>query len=332
MTDTPHSDRPLLSLILITYKQEQTVAAALEAALAQTYSPLEIIVSDDASPDASFAVLQQVAAAYQGPHKLVVSRNERNLGIGGNLSHAVALSKGDMLVIAAGDDISVPQRCERIAQAWEAQGRRVDLIASNLIDLDEGGQTHEVMVPSDLGQYRSAADWLAERPYVIGAAQAWTRRLFERFGPLPQGVVAEDLIMVFRAICAGGAMRLDEPLVQYRRGGISRRVRAMSAQDTIRRLLSNNRHALVETKVLLNDARLAGCEGVVGPWLRSELALAEFIRDVFAAGSVVSKLGIAWRATGVPWGKRLRMLTYAAWPWVLAPVFGLKRAVSRRAT
>jgi glycosyltransferase involved in cell wall biosynthesis len=329
MTDTSSSARPLLSLILITYKQQQTVAAALQAALAQTYSPLEIIVSDDASPDNSLAVMQHIAAAYEGPHKLVLHRNERNLGIGANLSHAVSLSRGELVVVAAGDDISVPQRCERVAQTWEASGRQLDLIASNLIDLDEAGQTHEVMVPSDLGQYRSPADWLARRPHVIGAAQAWTRRLFDRFGPLPEGVVAEDLIMVFRAVCAGGAMRLDEPLVQYRRGGISRRVRAMSAQETIRRLLSNNRHALVEMSLLQQDARHAACLDVMGTWLDTELALAVFIRDVFAPGSVAHKVGVTLRASSVPWSKRLRMLTYAAWPWVLAPVFGLKRVFSR---
>jgi glycosyltransferase involved in cell wall biosynthesis len=322
-------DRPLLSMILITYKQQQTVEAALRAALAQTYSPLEIIVSDDASPDDSFDTLRRVAGGYQGPHKLVLHRNERNLGIGGNLSQAVALSSGELLVIAAGDDVSVPHRCERLAQAWEASGRKLDLIASNLVDLDEHGQTHAQMVPSDLGEYNTPADWLAKRPYVIGAAQAWTRRLFERFGPLPQGVVAEDLIMVFRAICAGGAVRLDEPLVQYRRGGISRRVRAMSAQDTIRRLLSNNCHALVEMSLLQQDARKANCEGVMRAWLDSELALARYIRDVFEAPRVRGKVGIALRAAGVPWSKRLRMLIYAAWPWLLAPWFGLKRMTAR---
>lgn len=331
MTNSPSNDRPLLTMMLITYKQEQTVAAALNSALTQTYSPLEIVVSDDASPDDSFVIMQKMISAYTGPHKIILNRNERNLGVGANLSHAVSLSSGEMLVVAAGDDISLPQRCERIAQAWEAQGRSVDLIASNLIDLDEAGQPHEVVVPSDLGQYRTPADWLNNRPHVIGAAQAWTRRLFNRFGPFPEGVVAEDLIMVFRAICAGGAIRLDEPLVHYRRGGISRRVRSTSAQDTIQRLLSNNRHALVEMRLLQEDARKADCLDVVGAWLDAETTLVMFVRDVFAAESVMSKVGLTLDASSISWSRRLRMLTYAAWPWVLAPMFGLKRLFAHNA-
>jgi glycosyltransferase involved in cell wall biosynthesis len=43
------SNRPLVSFVLLTYNQEKYVADALRAALNQTYSPLEIIISDDCS-------------------------------------------------------------------------------------------------------------------------------------------------------------------------------------------------------------------------------------------------------------------------------------------
>lgn len=326
---TEVNDRPLLSLVLITYNQQDTVAEAVTGALAQTYSPLEIIVSDDASTDASAARIQAALEGYSGPHRVIFNRNPRNLGIGANISHAVSLSKGEMIVIAAGDDVSLPTRCERIAQAWVQAGCRPDLVSSQLVDLDHQGQTHGVIVPTDLGAYRAVQDWLDRRPHVIGAAQAWTRRLFDRFGPLPSGVCAEDLIMVFRAICAGGCITIAEPLVKYRRGGLSGRVRALHAQDTIRRLLSNNRHALIEAALLKSDARVAGCENIVGPWLDREIALTEFIRNVFEAPDVGAKVMIAWRAHRVSGYKRMRMLTYAAWPWLLAPLFALKRIVAR---
>ena len=113
-------------------------------------------------------------------------------------------------------------------------------------------------MPSDLAAYTSLAQWAAQPPHVVGAAQAWTKRLVDRFGPLPPGTVAEDLVMVFRALGSGGAITLREPLVQYRRGGISRRRRKLYASDVIERLLKNNRHALVETEQMLKDARLMG--------------------------------------------------------------------------
>jgi glycosyltransferase involved in cell wall biosynthesis len=324
------TDRPLVSMLLLAYQQQDTIREALNAALAQTYMPLEIIVSDDASTDHTWAQIERTLEAYAGPHRVIRNRNETNLGIGAHISRMVALSQGELLFVAAGDDVSMPERCERVAAAWLAADRRPDLISSALVDLDAEGGTHAKITPADLSTYRSAADWLASPPYVVGAAQAWTRRLFDRFGPLPAGVVGEDLVMVFRAIVSGGAITLPEPLVQYRRGGISRRRRTLSAQDVIGRMLKSNRSSLVETRQLLADAGVAGQLAAVEPSLTAKLAREEFIRDVFAAGSFGSKLTRVSNAAAVPLSLRLRVFVYAACPGLLAPWFALKRRFARQ--
>ena len=51
---------------------------------AQIYSPFEIILSDDCSPDGTFKIMQEMVEAYKGPHEFVLNRNEENLGIGGH--------------------------------------------------------------------------------------------------------------------------------------------------------------------------------------------------------------------------------------------------------
>ena len=356
-TQAPGSDAargPLVSMLLIAYEQQATIGRAVRSALAQTYSPLEIVISDDASSDATFAAIQAEVADYDGPHRVVLNRNPQNLGIGAHLSHLVGMSSGELLVVAAGDDVSLPQRCDVVVQAWLAHGRGPDLIASALFDMDDGGGLHAAIVPSDLQRYRTVADWLADPPFVVGAAQAWTRRLFERFGPLPSGVVAEDLIMVFRAIgsagcagCAGlmpadargaecaepttgGAITLPDALVGYGRGGLSSRRRSLHAQDVIDRIRKNNRHALIEHEQLLRDASRVGQLDAVRAVFNATLQRERFIRDVFAASRRMQQIGITLQAAGVPLGVRLRMLIYAALPWVTGPFFGLKRWQARR--
>jgi glycosyltransferase involved in cell wall biosynthesis len=327
--DPPATERPLASILLIAFNQQATVAQAISGALAQTYSPLEIVASDDASSDGTFAAMEAALAGYAGPHRVRLNRNPRNLGIGAHLSHLVSLSHGELLFVAAGDDVSLPQRCERVVAAWLASGKRLDLIASALEDLDEQGQLHERISPSDLASYRNAADWLARPPFVVGAAQAWTRRVFDRFGPLPPGVVAEDLLMVFRAIVSGGALTLPEPLVRYRRGGLSRRRRTMSAQDVIARLLKNNSSSLVELPQLLADARFAGQWQAVEGALSARLAREVFIRDIFAADSLAKRWHTFVQARKLPLSLRLRVAVYAAFPSLLAPFFWLKRLLAQ---
>lgn len=316
---------PLVSLLLIAFNQQATVGEAIAGALSQTYSPLEVLISDDASSDDTFSAMQAAVAAYRGPHRVLLNRNPSNLGIGAHLSHLVSISHGELLFVAAGDDVSLPQRCERVVAAWLAADKQPDLIASALVDLDADGKTHATITPSDLASYRNAADWIARPPHVVGAAQAWTRRLFDRFGALPGGVVAEDLIMVFRAIVSGGALTLAEPLVRYRRGGLSGRRRAMSAAQVVERWRRNSRHSLVELPLLLEDARLAGQLVAVEAPLRAQLARETLVRNVFSTERRGERARLLLRAGEVPLAQRLRIAVYAVCPALLAPLFAAKR-------
>lgn len=323
------SDRPLVSILLMAFNQQETIRAAIDGALAQTYTPLEIVVSDDASTDGTWHEIEAATAGYRGPHALVVQRNPSNLGIGAHLSRLVSISRGELLVVAAGDDVSMPQRCDRVTQVWLGSNRQVDLIASAVTDIDASGSAQAEITPSDLASYRSLADWAARPPHVIGAAQAWTRRVFERFGPLPQGVVAEDLIMAFRAIGCGGAVTLPEALVQYRRGGLSYRVRSMHASDVIARVLSNNRHALIEVQQLQRDATHLDASPAIQVELNATLARERFIAELFEQRSFVARGRTVLKHRAVSRALRLRLWVYAAAPWALAPWFALKRLAAR---
>ena len=87
--------RPLVTMLLLAYQQQETIEAALRSALAQPYSPLEIVVSDDASTDGTWALVERMVADYAGQHRLVLNRNPVNLGIGAHINRMVSLSPGE---------------------------------------------------------------------------------------------------------------------------------------------------------------------------------------------------------------------------------------------
>jgi glycosyltransferase involved in cell wall biosynthesis len=317
--------RPLVSMLLIAYKQEHVIADAVRGALAQTYTPLEILISDDCSPDRTFDAIQQAVSGYAGPHRIVLNRNEHNEGISAHLSKLAAMSRGDLLVVAAGDDISVPERCSRLVDIWLEHDRKPDLIASDLRELDDHGGTHAQLSPTDLGAYRSLDDWLAQRPHLIGASHAWSRRLFDRFGAMMRGTMAEDQIMTFRAIMSGGAISVREPLVLYRRGGLSGKRRFKSVDEFVVRVRQTNQFALAEVAQLLRDAETAGVYPRMRDALAAKAARENYTRDVFAADGLSARLRLMLQASRVKVGFRIRMFLYAACPAVYAPIFALKR-------
>src|SRR5690554_4350831 len=94
------------AIILLSYKQERFVAEAVRGALVQEGEAIEIVISDDASPDNTWQQIENEVAAYSGPHRIILNRNPVNLGLMGNLLKAVSLSTAKYLIMAAGDDIS----------------------------------------------------------------------------------------------------------------------------------------------------------------------------------------------------------------------------------
>jgi glycosyltransferase involved in cell wall biosynthesis len=315
---------PRASLLLIAYNQEDTVAAAIEGALSQTYAPLEIIISDDASTDRTFEVAERTVEGYAGPHTVHLRRNPSNLGISAHLSLLAGQSTGELLFVAAGDDISLPGRCEEVVGMWLAHDRKPDLIATDLCDLDANGQVHDVIEVTDLGPYKTFNDWANNRPHVVGAAHTWARRLFDTFGYMEAGIYGEDQIMTFRAIVSGGALTLRKPLVKYRRGGLSRKRKWKSPEEYVARFRLANRNGLGETRQLIHDAELAGVGEKMRALLARKSAREQYVNGAFGAASLNTRLALMLRSHDVSIGFRLRVFMYATCPSLYKPFFFVK--------
>lgn len=205
-------ERPLATFALFAFNQERFIREAIEGAFAQTYSPLEIILSDDCSSDATPAILEEMAATYRGPHKVIVRRGTRNIGTLAHVLQAARLASGEIFVVGAGDDISLPQRTEQILAAF-AKSEAIAYSSDEFILDGEGRLTP--LQESEVIQRQIAH---ARMPSWLHGATAAYRTQFLRQLPLPQGpVLFEDL--VFREllkIMKATAIRSPERLIQYR--------------------------------------------------------------------------------------------------------------------
>ena len=76
-----NTQKELISFFALTYNQEKYIEDSLKGLFSQTYSPLEIIISDDCSTDKTFEIIQKFVSEYKGPNKVIINRNEKNLGL-----------------------------------------------------------------------------------------------------------------------------------------------------------------------------------------------------------------------------------------------------------
>ena len=96
--------KPEVSLFFPVYKDENTVRTVAERAIAlldDIASRYEIIIVDDASPDSSGALADELAREYQ---QIRVIHHPRNLGYGAALKSGVAASRYEWICMVDGDN------------------------------------------------------------------------------------------------------------------------------------------------------------------------------------------------------------------------------------
>ncbi len=211
-------ERPLLTFLQLSYNQERFIREAVEGAFSQTYSPLEIVLSDDGSSDRTFEIMKEMADSYRGPHRVVLNRNPRNLGKGAHISRAMELAKGELVLTADGDDISLAVRTERSYEEWVRTGRSACSLYTDGIMFDtegrEIGKLSGGRIPSHA---RTVEDAVARGGIgVAGCTHMFTRKCFDVFGPMTLRTNKEDMTIPFRSLLLGEVHYLDEPLIRYR--------------------------------------------------------------------------------------------------------------------
>ncbi|OOZ48392.1 hypothetical protein BOW39_10780 [Solemya velum gill symbiont] len=215
---------PLVTIALPAFRQESYIGQAIDSLLNQTYSNLEILISDDASPDGTFDIIKESLQGYDGNHKVIVNRNTNNLGIS-HYNKIMALSSGELVVIAHGDDISMPERVATIVSAWQETG--ASLIASNAIHFIDPAITNQEeatkpwrMFDSDILPDNSLLSQAknGRGKNIAGATLAWTRDVFDIFGDIDpnRSAVTTDWILPFRAALLNGVHYIDHPLLNIR--------------------------------------------------------------------------------------------------------------------
>lgn len=205
---------PLISYVVTTYNIEQYVEESVRCAFSQTYSQLEIVLSDDCSTDHTFDIMQKMAKEYKGPHKIILNRNESNLGITKHMNKVyMELATGEIIVAAHGDDISKPERAE-LSYEYLKKNPQCTAVSFGIDAIDEKGnvlKAHSASVDS-ISTYNFEGGGNIPAP-----SRAFYKRVMTTFGALNDDCPTEDELISFRALLLGTNAFLPEHMVLYRK-------------------------------------------------------------------------------------------------------------------
>lgn len=209
---------PRFSVIVPAYKVQAYLQESLDSVLTQSYPDLELIVVDDASPDACGSIIDDYAA--RDPRVTAVHL-AHNLGLGPARNAGLSRATGDYLVFLDGDDTLAPGALQAITDRLKATGSP-DVLVYDYARTYWTGELVRNSLSHRLSEDGPASFRLADRPALLGMLivvwnKTYRREYAEREGlSFPPGFY-EDTPWTYPALLAAESVAvLDRVCVHYR--------------------------------------------------------------------------------------------------------------------
>jgi glycosyl transferase family 2 len=203
----------LASIIIPNYNYGRYLRVAIDSALAQTYSPVEVIVVDDGSTDDSRNVIE----SYGERIKPIVKANG---GHGSALNAGYASSSGNIVIFLDADDELMPDAVEQVVKAWRpgvAKAQfQLEMVDENGRALGERVPPFDRYLPS--GDIRERIVRYGEYPSSPCSGNAYSRAALDKLMPMDEILwsAGSEKSLVFLSPFFGDVVSIRAPLGRYR--------------------------------------------------------------------------------------------------------------------
>jgi len=174
-----------ISVAIAVYNGANYLRTQLDSILNQSRIPDELILVDDSSTDRSWEIIQE----YQSQHssRVVIERNERNIGYVGTFNIALSKSTGDLIFLSDQDDFWYSNKIEEVVEfsnsnpQYSVIQHDVDLVDESLV---KSGFTF-------FGQIKSVNTSIESA--VLGCGMVICKPFLQKCLPIPFGFTAHDI-------------------------------------------------------------------------------------------------------------------------------------------
>jgi glycosyltransferase involved in cell wall biosynthesis len=132
---------PQVSIGLPVFNGEKYLRESIDSILAQTFTDFELIISDNASTDATQDICQEYLTKDS---RVKYHRNISNVGGHNNINITIKLSRGKYFRLAADDDVCAPELLAKYVSVLD-RDPSVVLCYSTFMKIDENGQQIELI-------------------------------------------------------------------------------------------------------------------------------------------------------------------------------------------
>lgn len=214
---------PKVSVVVPTYNGAEFLGEAIQSVLQQTYQDFEIIVVNDASPDATDEVIRQ----FDDP-RLRYIKHEQNRGVANARKTGIMQSRGAFIAHLDQDDFFHPEKLQAHVDYLE-QHPDVGFTYNSRFELyPASGAIREILRPSSeltladfvLGFPLAPSVWVQRREWIL-RDEIWEEQTFYR---------GREIVICGRLYMAGCKFAMIDRVLNYRRYHRNRVIKNVARQ------------------------------------------------------------------------------------------------------
>lgn len=194
------SQNNLVSIIIPVYNVSDYIERCIKSVMNQTYSDIECIIVDDATPDDSIEKCEQMIAAYDGPIQFSILHHQVNRGLSAARNTGTDAAIGEFIYYLDSDD-NISEDCiEKLMKPVELDNS-IDMVQGNHVMLWNGQQLVFYNRDSPISlQNKDVLEHCLKKHNIFGSA--WNKLIRRSFLEeyhiyFKEGLVFEDLLWFF---------------------------------------------------------------------------------------------------------------------------------------
>lgn len=211
-----NSDK-LISVIILTYNQENYIKYAIESVINQNYENLEIIVNDDCSTDNTVSKIKEIQ-----DNRIKLIQAKYNQGINAGLDNAIKQANGKYTIILGGDDMLVPNYIDKVLETFN-NNPDIGVVYCNLIPIDENNIPYKNIPPKkyytiNMTEEEQLRYAFMQGNFVFSTGMTVKTKYLKEILPLPRAIVNNQDFKIHIDLLVNGVKNivLNDKLVLYR--------------------------------------------------------------------------------------------------------------------
>ena len=205
--------KPLISVVMATYNGETYLRQQLQSINCQTYTNMEIIISDDGSTDDTLEIIRN----HHFIHPMKLVQNTGPHGPAHNFGNGIKYARGEYVALSDQDDIWIEDKLETLLEYIEDY----DVVHGKCLVVDERGKPHSegimhAVYEIDKSKLIHFTDFIAINP-LLGCTSLIRKDFLDTVLPFPEDVLFHDGWIALSATKSEkGLVYVHKPVVHYR--------------------------------------------------------------------------------------------------------------------